>query len=563
MLVTSCLEQAAAYARGAQLFDGEPLAARFKEIAAAFTRPPKLVVVGEFNAGKSTLINRLLGVDVLPTDVLPATARPALIQHGERPWMVLNRRGGLQDLRSLDELRSYGNKADPSHDTLGMAEIASLDVFLPNPLLKEVRLLDTPGISDLEQDHDLTLSAVSDADAVVWCTMASQGWKDSEAQFWERIPADVRKTAILVITHADALNSDEERSKVARRLSDQMRSLFAKMLMISTHPRHTTLGDGLASVQAAIKESVIDRGHVLRSGWARRRAVEAVELALHDERARVDELKAVCAEIGEASKGMRSDWSHTRQKIEHALTHTADQIEELFDHAASGARAIVTRLEFREPKVKINKGLLFDDHRVVWRTRWMEDLDWEKIDSVHDNLAKSADRICSKAESAIHDALEKYALNYVETLEPHLHKLGMCSDTQIGLLHQYRFALAAQVRGAFHRAMGSVECGGLHAFSAIHTKQRDHRKRLPDGRELREALESVFSFDVAAKICRSAIAMLDEVTKEVSVWLERGETMAEEAEAKFRAIVHEAEGIRAILDGSEAAAANGSGARAG
>src|SRR5207237_7674298 len=48
--------------------------AHVAELAAERTRPVRLAIVGEFNAGKSTFINALMGADVAPTGVLPTTA---------------------------------------------------------------------------------------------------------------------------------------------------------------------------------------------------------------------------------------------------------------------------------------------------------------------------------------------------------------------------------------------------------------------------------------------------------------------------------------------------------
>src|ERR1700689_697523 len=66
-----------------------------------------VAVIGEFNRGKTTLINALLGASVLPTGVLPVTAVPALVRFGTTPRATIRLLGGADVAVDIDDLSGY------------------------------------------------------------------------------------------------------------------------------------------------------------------------------------------------------------------------------------------------------------------------------------------------------------------------------------------------------------------------------------------------------------------------------------------------------------------------
>ncbi|HAE85045.1 MAG TPA: hypothetical protein DCG78_00845 [Anaerolineaceae bacterium] len=148
-----------------------------------------IVVVGEYNSGKSALINALLGDHVLEEGVTPTTARVTLVRWGE----------------ALSE------------------QIVNEDfaiVTYPLELLKDLNLIDSPGTNAIIRRHELlTTEYVPRSDLVLFTTSADRPLTESERQFLEKILAWGKKIA-LVINKVDILEGraavDEVRAFVAQ-----------------------------------------------------------------------------------------------------------------------------------------------------------------------------------------------------------------------------------------------------------------------------------------------------------------------------------------------------------
>ena len=141
-----------------------------------------LVVVGEFNAGKSAFINALLGERVLPEGVTPTTTQIQLLRYGEEPGQSWER-----DMVTF----TY-----------------------PAEWLRDINLVDTPGTNAVVQRHqELTEEFVPRSDLVLFVTSADRPFSESERIFMERI-RDWGKKVIVVVNKIDILEGEEEISQV-------------------------------------------------------------------------------------------------------------------------------------------------------------------------------------------------------------------------------------------------------------------------------------------------------------------------------------------------------------
>jgi ribosome biogenesis GTPase A len=102
-----------------------------------------LLVVGQFKRGKSSLINALLGDDVMPTGALPVTGAVTAIRFGsDRRLTVLFREREPQSI-TKSELPFYVSEEHNAANRLGVERV---EVFWPAAAIRGVTLFDTPGI---------------------------------------------------------------------------------------------------------------------------------------------------------------------------------------------------------------------------------------------------------------------------------------------------------------------------------------------------------------------------------------------------------------------------------
>jgi small GTP-binding protein len=136
-----------------------------------------IVVVGEFNAGKSALINAFLREKVLTEGVTPTTTRVTLIKWGEKK-------------------------------TEQVVDEAFAIVNYPLPLLKELNIVDSPGTNAIIRQHErLTDEFVPRSDLVLFTTSADRPMTESERQFLERILA-WKKKVVFVLNKSDIFEGE-------------------------------------------------------------------------------------------------------------------------------------------------------------------------------------------------------------------------------------------------------------------------------------------------------------------------------------------------------------------
>jgi hypothetical protein len=195
-------------------------------------RPLRLAICGEFNSGKSSLANLLARIESLPTAVISNTRIPTLLYHAREPeiWAV-------QESGRRERLRA--DRAVPSRST-----ILRLDVGLPSARLRAVQILDFPGLADPGFHAPLSNLPIYDVDAVVWCTMSTQAWKESERAGWSQLSPRLQGRGLLVATHADLLHSSRDAGRLLSRLRSEASALFCDIVLMSTAEALALMRDG-------------------------------------------------------------------------------------------------------------------------------------------------------------------------------------------------------------------------------------------------------------------------------------------------------------------------------
>ena len=130
-------------------------------------------VCGEVNAGKSTLLNGLFGVDLCKTSALPETKKILSYRHGPRPKVV--------------------------EPVPGME-----DHYLPLDLLRDFNLVDTPGTNSMTREHqDLTERFLLKADLIFFVFPVGNPWCAATWQFVARLPEEQLLNSAFILQQAD------------------------------------------------------------------------------------------------------------------------------------------------------------------------------------------------------------------------------------------------------------------------------------------------------------------------------------------------------------------------
>ncbi len=136
-----------------------------------------IIVIGEFNAGKSALVNAILGERVLPEGPTPTTSRVTLAKWGETIGE-----------RIVDESFSV--------------------VTHPNALLRTLNVVDTPGTNAVIREHErLTVEFMPRSDLVLFVTSADHPMTESERQLLEHIKVWGKKV-IVALNKVDILENE-------------------------------------------------------------------------------------------------------------------------------------------------------------------------------------------------------------------------------------------------------------------------------------------------------------------------------------------------------------------
>lgn len=119
-----------------------------QRIAARLNEPMRIALAGTLKAGKSTLVNALVGETVAPTDATEATRIVTWFRHGPTPKVIANHRGGRRS--HVPIMRDGGLGFDLSG--LNPNDVVDLDVQWPADELIATTIIDTPGTSSLARD---------------------------------------------------------------------------------------------------------------------------------------------------------------------------------------------------------------------------------------------------------------------------------------------------------------------------------------------------------------------------------------------------------------------------
>lgn len=155
-----------------------------------------VVVVGEFNAGKSSVLNALFGEKIMEEGPIPTTAKITVLRYGEE--------------RMERQLSEY-----------------LVERRYPADLLKHLNLVDTPGTNSIIQQHQqITEDYIPRSDLVLFITSFDRPLTESERQFLDFIRGAWGKRLVFVLNKADLAKSEEQLNQVLEHIRSGCRELM-------------------------------------------------------------------------------------------------------------------------------------------------------------------------------------------------------------------------------------------------------------------------------------------------------------------------------------------------
>lgn len=154
-----------------------------------------LVIVGEFNAGKSAFINALVGQMVMPEGVTPTTAVINLLRYGDTVSETVHADGVIT--------RTY-----------------------PADFLREITVVDTPGTNAIMREHEqLTQGFVPRSDLVLFVTSADRPFTESEREFMAQI-REWGKKIVIILNKIDLMRDATSREQVTRFVQEKVQEFL-------------------------------------------------------------------------------------------------------------------------------------------------------------------------------------------------------------------------------------------------------------------------------------------------------------------------------------------------
>jgi small GTP-binding protein len=455
-----------------------------------------LVVVGEFNAGKSAFLNVLLGHDLLEEGVTPTTSRITIVRHGEP-------------------------SREPSLTEEGVAVVSA-----PVELLRELHVVDTPGTNAVLRHHEaLTRRFVPRADLVLFVTSADRPFTESERAFLERI-RDWGKKVVIVVNKADLLESEADRGKVMAFVREGARTLLGMdptVFPVSAKLAHRgRRGDGEAweasrfGVLEAYLVETLDAAERVRLklasplGVAERLAgalIGDVDGRLELLREDVEVLDRIERELAAYSTDLKRDFEFRMSDVEKLVVEMEQRGHDYFDRTLRLTR--VTDLLNRDRMQReFERDVVGDTPQRIERKvgeliDWLVESDFRQWQAVHEHLLERRmahrDRLPGLAapgrfhhdRARLVESVGHEAQRVVETYDRSLEARDLADKARTAVAASAAMAVGSASLGAIVAAVASTAAADMTGFAmagvlatlgllVIPTRRRHAKQELRD-----------------------------------------------------------------------------------
>lgn len=193
--------------------------------------PLKIVLMGEVKAGKSTIINSIVGEKVSYVDVVEATASIIEISHGFKEEAIIekyeneNISGSILEINNI--LENYKNDQDFFHDV----KVIKMKKNINN--LSKIHIVDTPGLETITiTNAERTKNYIQESDVVIWVLNCNHLGQSDVIEKLEEV-YDLGKPIICVANRIDEI--DAEKEEIVEYIEDELGYMIESVIPMSGH----------------------------------------------------------------------------------------------------------------------------------------------------------------------------------------------------------------------------------------------------------------------------------------------------------------------------------------
>ena len=177
--------------------------------------PFTLVILGEFKRGKSTIINAILGKELTPTNATPETYTINEITFGNFRTVQAYLENGRRVPLTLEDIK---REKLEQRMKLFPSKISYIQIKDNSPILSEIKIVDTPGLSDLESLDKEVRDYIVNADAIMYATSCLLPFSETEQTFLASHVQPQRFSMLYILVNMmDALESRSDANRILRR----------------------------------------------------------------------------------------------------------------------------------------------------------------------------------------------------------------------------------------------------------------------------------------------------------------------------------------------------------
>lgn len=229
-----------------------------------------LVFIGQFNSGKSSLINGLIGHPIATVEETEMTFTLNYITYGDTQGACIHYKDGRLEKSSIEGI----NEKLLSHrdDQAFRDSVESVEYSYPHAELENINIWDTPGLGSLSQDNKVrTNSIINDTDIVFWVIDATALGDFSDRTEIERV-IRLNKPIIALVNKMDEIDAVDAKARVLDFLQEHYPDYFKRVFFVSAKRRWHAIvrgeesldrDSGVGEVKTFLEQDVFRKKRIL------------------------------------------------------------------------------------------------------------------------------------------------------------------------------------------------------------------------------------------------------------------------------------------------------------